>query len=100
MLNTHQEYGVTSRHIRCTSWDKRSTPYLVCIARFFFYSVYIQYCGYSKSHYIFTTMSFQEGPHQKLFFHLQESEDERRAMVDDIGKDLAHFLMGTIFLVN
>ena len=39
MLNTHQEYGVTSRHIRCSSWDKRSTPYLVCIARFFFYSV-------------------------------------------------------------
>ena len=38
MLNTHQEYGVTSRHIRCSSWDKRSTPYLVCIARFFFYS--------------------------------------------------------------
>ena len=39
MLNTHQEYGVTLRHIRCSSWDKRSTPYLVCIARFFFYSV-------------------------------------------------------------
>ena len=45
-------------------------------------------------------MSFQEGSHKKLFFYLQESEDERRAMVDDIGKDLAHFLMGTIFLVN
>ena len=25
---------------------------------------------------MFTTTSFQEGPHQKLFFHLQESEDE------------------------
>ena len=28
-------------------------------------------------------MSFQEGPHQKLFFHLQESEDERRARLDE-----------------
>ena len=37
---------------------------------------------YSKSQYIFTT-SFQEGPYQKLFFHLQESEDERRARVDE-----------------
>ena len=30
--------------------------------------------------------SFQDGPHQKLFFHLkeiQESEDERRAKLDD-----------------
>ena len=27
--------------------------------------------------------SFLEGPYQKLFFHLQESEDERRARVDE-----------------
>ena len=33
--------------------------------------------------YIFTTTSFQEGPHQILFFHLQESGDERRARVDE-----------------
>ena len=38
---------------------------------------------HSKCHYIFTTTSFQVGPHQKLFFHLQESEDERRARVDE-----------------
>ena len=25
----------------------------------------------------------QEGPHQKLFFHLQESEDVRRARMDE-----------------
>ena len=36
-----------------------------------------------KSQYIFTTTSYQEGPHQKLFFHLQESEDERMARLDD-----------------
>ena len=38
-------------------------------------------------------MSFQEGPHQKLFFHLQESEDERRARVDEknIGMTLLAF---------
>ena len=47
--------------------------------------------------YIFTTTSFQEGPHQKLFFHLQESEDERRARVNE--NDLARFLRGTIFIV-
>ena len=39
--------------------------------------------GYYKSQYIFTTTSFQEGPHHKLFFYLQESEDERRARVDE-----------------
>ena len=43
----------------------------------------IHYCESSKSQYIFTTMSFQEGPHQKLFFHLQESEDERMAKLDE-----------------
>ena len=49
--------------------------------------------GYSKSQYIFTTTSFQEGPHYKFFFHLQESEDERRTRVDEnIGNDLACFL--------
>ena len=40
---THQKFGVTSRHIRCSrrDKDKRSTRYLVCIARFFFfYSVH------------------------------------------------------------
>ena len=36
--NTYQKFGVTSRHIRCSRRVKRSTPYLVCIARFFFYS--------------------------------------------------------------
>ena len=29
------------------------------------------------------TSFFQEGPHQKMFFHLQESEDERRARLDE-----------------
>ena len=47
------------------------------------YWLYIHYCGYYKSQYIITTTSFQEGPHQKMFFHLQESEDERRARVDE-----------------
>ena len=37
--NTHQKFGVTSCHIRCSRRDKRSIPYVVCIARFFFYSV-------------------------------------------------------------
>ena len=52
----------------------------------------------SKSQYIFTTMSFHEGPHQKLFFHLQENEHEMRARLDEknIGNDLTRFLMGTI----
>ena len=36
MLNTHQKYGVTLRHIRCSRWVKRRTRYLVCIAHFFF----------------------------------------------------------------
>ena len=30
-----------------------------------------------------TLLSFQEVPHQKLFFHLQESEDKRRARLDE-----------------
>ena len=45
--------------------------------------MYIHYCESSKSQYIFTTTSFQEGPYQKLFCHLQESVDERRAKVDE-----------------
>ena len=49
--------------------------------------------SFLKSQYIFTTTSFQEVPHQKLFFHLQESEDERRARLveKNIGNDLARF---------
>ena len=38
--------------------------------------LYIHYCESSNSQYI-------EGPHQKLFFHLQESEDRRRARLDE-----------------
>ena len=42
-------------------------------------TIYIHYCESSNKP---KTTSFQEGPHQKLFFHLQESEDERRARLD------------------
>ena len=61
--------------------------------------LYIHYCESSKSQFIYTTMTFQEGPHQILFFH-QESEDERRARRDKNIYDHARFLMGIIFLVR
>ena len=40
VLNTYQIYGVTLCHLRCSRWDKRNTPYMVCIAHFF-YSAFI-----------------------------------------------------------
>ena len=48
--------------------------------------------------------SFQNCPHQKLFFDLklQDSKDKRRARLDKkifTWLDAARFLMGTIFLV-
>ena len=61
MLNTHQQYGVTSRHIRCSSWDKRSTPYLVCIARFFFYSVCIELNAHALLTFLLTIRDHFDG---------------------------------------
>ena len=70
MLNTHQEYGVTSRHIRCSSWDKRSTPYLVCIARFFFYSVELGGAGASPQNLILVAIALCRA----IFMHKSEAK--------------------------
>ena len=43
--------------------------------------MYIQFVGILKANTYL--LQFQECPHQKLFFHLQESEDERRARVNE-----------------
>ena len=50
-----------------------------------------------KSQYIFTSTSFQEGPHQKLFIYLLQNEDEGRARVHDILKTSLAFLWEPFF---
>ena len=52
-------------------------------------------------------MSFQEGPHQKLFFDLKDKNYKKAKMKGGLGwmkkifiwNDPTRFLMGTIFLV-
>ena len=69
-----REERLLTVHARECEWVLGGVPLERNVCR-----LYIHYCESSNSQYIFNTMSFQEGPHQKLFFHLQESEDRRRA---------------------
>ena len=55
--------------------------------------------------YAVSFQSFQECPHQKLFFDLKDKNYKKAKMkgglgwMKNIGNDPARFLMGTIFLV-
>ena len=62
-------------HAREWEWALGSGPLERNVCR-----LYIHYCESSNSQYIFATTY---GPYQKLFFHLQKSEDQRRARLDD-----------------